>query len=432
MPVIGLKLNGGNTVENIGFGDNVDVCIDDPSGVGYNRVTSCYNNVGAVFFQASAGNPAGNVIIGNNSPSGVIELAATDRSVVVNNQVKDIYLTGCTRNIIGKNRVYLSDTHGIHLNDSNDNQVSGNYVDSAGQTVDDTYDGIYVDGNSDRNNITDNTVRYAATGNRTRYGVNISASTCDENLVEDNDLLNSGLTGEYNDSGSDTRGAQGLPAGAGSDPTAIHDDTPGEISAVTEKTVPVNADLIIIEDSADSNNKKRVQLGNLPGGASSSPLTTKGDLFGFSTVDARLPVGTDDLVLTADSAETLGVKWATASRTVIRDAVFSEAGTLTTGVGNARLYNLSGVTRTIVGCYVGVGTAPTGADLIVDVNRDGTTIFTTQANRPTIAATTFVSALETPDVTSWGDGTYLTVDKDQVGSTVAGADLVVTVLWREA
>jgi hypothetical protein len=45
----------------------------------------------------------------------------------------------------------------------------------------------------------------------------------------------------------------------------------------------------------------------------SSPLTTKGDLYGFSTVDARLPVGTNDYVLTADSTQTLGVKWAAAS-----------------------------------------------------------------------------------------------------------------------
>ena len=41
-----------------------------------------------------------------------------------------------------------------------------------------------------------------------------------------------------------------------------------------------------------------------------SPLTTKGDLYGFSTVDARIPVGTNGHILTADSTETLGVKWA--------------------------------------------------------------------------------------------------------------------------
>jgi hypothetical protein len=43
-----------------------------------------------------------------------------------------------------------------------------------------------------------------------------------------------------------------------------------------------------------------------------SPLTTKGDIFTFSTVDARLGVGANGTVLTADSAETTGLKWAAA------------------------------------------------------------------------------------------------------------------------
>lgn len=41
-----------------------------------------------------------------------------------------------------------------------------------------------------------------------------------------------------------------------------------------------------------------------------SPLTTKGDLYGFSTSDARIPIGANNTVLTADSNESLGLKWA--------------------------------------------------------------------------------------------------------------------------
>ena len=44
-----------------------------------------------------------------------------------------------------------------------------------------------------------------------------------------------------------------------------------------------------------------------------SPLTTKGDVFGFSSVDARVPVGVNGQVLTANSAVSLGVQWVTPS-----------------------------------------------------------------------------------------------------------------------
>lgn len=40
-------------------------------------------------------------------------------------------------------------------------------------------------------------------------------------------------------------------------------------------------------------------------------LTTKGDLAGFNTATARVPVGTNNQVLTADSTQALGLKWAT-------------------------------------------------------------------------------------------------------------------------
>jgi hypothetical protein len=42
----------------------------------------------------------------------------------------------------------------------------------------------------------------------------------------------------------------------------------------------------------------------------SSPLTTKGDVYTYSTTDARLAVGANDTVLTADSSTATGLKWA--------------------------------------------------------------------------------------------------------------------------
>lgn len=43
--------------------------------------------------------------------------------------------------------------------------------------------------------------------------------------------------------------------------------------------------------------------------AGSTPLTTKGDIYGYNTAPARIPVGTDSYVLTADSTNALGVSW---------------------------------------------------------------------------------------------------------------------------
>jgi hypothetical protein len=45
------------------------------------------------------------------------------------------------------------------------------------------------------------------------------------------------------------------------------------------------------------------------GGGLTSPLTTKGDLWGFTTVNARVPVGTPGQVLSADPLSATGVSW---------------------------------------------------------------------------------------------------------------------------
>jgi len=70
-----------------------------------------------------------------------------------------------------------------------------------------------------------------------------------------------------------------------------------------------------------------------------SPLTTKGDVWGYSTLDARIPVGTNNQVLTADSAQALGVKWATPavatkSFSLLSTTSLSGSTTTVTGISN--------------------------------------------------------------------------------------------------
>ncbi len=77
-----------------------------------------------------------------------------------------------------------------------------------------------------------------------------------------------------------------LPAAGGADANAIHDNVAGEIAAVAEKAVPVAADLLIIEDSADANNKKSVQIGNLPGGGGGLGYTLFGQSAPYNPADS--------------------------------------------------------------------------------------------------------------------------------------------------
>jgi len=54
----------------------------------------------------------------------------------------------------------------------------------------------------------------------------------------------------------------------GTDSDAIHDNVASEISAITSKGTPTTSDLLLIEDVADSNNKKKINIGSLPSGVS--------------------------------------------------------------------------------------------------------------------------------------------------------------------
>jgi hypothetical protein len=107
---------------------------------------------------------------------------------------------------------------------------------------------------------------------------------------------------------------------------------------------------------------------------------------------------------------------------------FSLGGALTVQSGAHRIYNDTGATLTIRSVRASVGTAPTGAAILVDVNIGGTTIFTTQGNRPSIAVSTNTAKVTNMSVTTIADGGYFTVDVDQIGSTVAGSDLTVQIL----
>jgi len=109
---------------------------------------------------------------------------------------------------------------------------------------------------------------------------------------------------------------------------------------------------------------------------------------------------------------------------------WSKSGPLSVSTGVSRFYAddyyyLSSVRAS-------VNTAPVGASIIVDVLKNGSTIFTTTANRPTITAgTNSAISAAPPDLLFVVPGDYLTVNVAQVGTGNPGADLTVNVLGRK-
>jgi hypothetical protein len=163
--------------------------------------------------------------------------------------------------------------------------------------------------------------------------------------------------------------------------------------------------------------------------AAKEATANKGAAGGYASLDGstKVPIAQ---IPTGSSGTTVALGNHTHTGTFTLSA-FSKQGTLATTTGALRL-PVEGA-YTVTGVRLTAGTAPTGASLIVDVNKNGTTIFTTQANRPTIAAGANSGGPGTaPDVTSLAAGDYLTIDIDQVGSTVAGSDLVVSVIVTHA
>lgn len=100
----------------------------------------------------------------------------------------------------------------------------------------------------------------------------------------------------------------------------------------------------------------------------------------------------------------------------------SFAGPVVTATGTYRYYHPS--TTNITGVYISVGTASSSGSVVVDVKKNGTSIFS--GTYPTITATNFVSSLVsiTSALTS---SDYLTIDVTSAGTGAADLNVYIVI-----
>ena len=72
-----------------------------------------------------------------------------------------------------------------------------------------------------------------------------------------------------------------------------------------------------------------------------------------------------------------------------------------------------------------LATAPTGANFLIDINLNGTTLWASSGKLTVLATENSATALTSFDKTTVFEDDYFTIDIDQIGSTLPGEDLTI-------
>lgn len=110
------------------------------------------------------------------------------------------------------------------------------------------------------------------------------------------------------------------------------------------------------------------------------------------------------------------------------DVSHFNAGNISTGT--TKLERVMGRAGTIVDVRAYAETAPVTTSIIIDVMKNGVTLFTTSGNRPTIAAAGNASTTTLPDILTFAKGDRLRFDVIQVGTGTTGADVAMAVTFK--
>ena len=116
-------------------------------------------------------------------------------------------------------------------------------------------------------------------------------------------------------------------SGGGTDANAVHVNVGGEINGIAAKGTPTSSDILLIEDAADSNNKKKITIADLPATSDANAVHVNA-ANEITAITEKTTVASDDEFIIEDSADS-GNKKSIKRKAVVNPIVSSTASTAT-------------------------------------------------------------------------------------------------------
>jgi|SRR3970282_1297671 len=260
--------------------------------------------------------------------------------------------------------------------------------------------------------------------NHIRYRIEQIEGGGGVNIWEDGTLVASGITilDFLTDHIVDMGGGRVTISGAESVTFLDLTDTPDTYTNQGNKIVTVKGDETGLEFITVSSG----------GGGDTFKVKISSDDTTEDFLENKLVAGTNISILTLNDGanEDLeisisGLEYSELENRPYRVITFGLPGTLEVKTLEPRLH--APFAGTIANVTAAVNTAPQGDDIIIDVFKNGSTIFTTSGNRPTILDTELDDLSSIPDIVSVSLNDVFKVGIIQVGTTVSGEDLVVQI-----
>ena len=159
--------------------------------------------------------------------------------------------------------------------------------------------------------------------------------------------------------------------GGGTDANAVHVNVGSEISAITAKATPTSSDILLIEDAADSNNKKKITIGDLPATSDTNAVHVNA-ANEITAITEKTSVDNQDEFIIEDS-EASYVKKSITRKNIVKPIVNSIAttATLTPNIDENEQEDVTDLASALT-IAAPTGTPSTGMKLVIRLTDNGT------------------------------------------------------------